>query len=161
MAGIPGQFFRAFAIAVCGSVLFSLLVARMLTPLMGAYLMKAAGHEEDEPFWVPAYLRLLGAALRHRWITLALGLAFFAASVSLIPLIPTDFMPAADRGRSSLSIELPPGATLDDTDKAVLRATGILRAHPEVASVYAAIGTETTSGPGVGLVERRGALGHR
>jgi HAE1 family hydrophobic/amphiphilic exporter-1 len=148
MAGIPGQFFRAFAIAVCGSVLFSLLVARMLTPLMGAYLMKAAGHQGDEPFWVPAYLRLLGAALRHRWITLALGLAFFAASVSLIPLIPTDFMPAADRGRSSLSIELPPGATLDDTDKAVLRATGILRGHPEVASVYAAIGTETSSGPG-------------
>ncbi|MDF2997080.1 MAG: efflux transporter permease subunit [Xanthobacteraceae bacterium] len=146
MAGIPGQFFRAFAIAVCGSVLFSLLVARMLTPLMAAYLMKAAGHEEDEPFWVPTYLRLLGAALRHRWTTLALGLAFFAASVSLIPLIPTDFMPAADRGRSSLSIELPPGATLDDTDRAVLRATAILRTHPEVASVYAAIGTETTSG---------------
>ncbi|RWC30929.1 MAG: efflux RND transporter permease subunit, partial [Mesorhizobium sp.] len=59
MPGIPGKFFISFAIAVCVSVLFSLLVARMLTPLLGAYLVRAGGHSEDDlPAWVPTYLWL-------------------------------------------------------------------------------------------------------
>jgi hydrophobic/amphiphilic exporter-1 (mainly G- bacteria), HAE1 family len=150
MGGIPGQFFRAFAIAVCCSVLFSLIVARMLTPLMGAYLLRAGGQEQDQPFWMPAYLSVLRRALRHRWITFALGLAFCAASMSLIPFIPTSFMPSADRGRSVLSIELAPGSTLAETDALAMRAASMLRAEPEVASIYTAIGAEVSSGFGGG-----------
>jgi hydrophobe/amphiphile efflux-1 (HAE1) family protein len=150
MGGIPGQFFRAFAIAVCCSVLFSLLVARMLTPLMGAYLLRAGGHEEDRPFWMPAYLAVLRRALRHPWLTFAFGLAFFAGSMALIPLIPTSFMPAADRGRSVLSIELAPGSSLAETDALAIDAAQILRAEPEVTSVYTSIGVEVSSGPGGG-----------
>ena len=150
MGGIPGQFFRAFAIAVCCSVLFSLLVARMLTPLMGAYLLRAGGHEEDTPFWMPVYLALLRRALLHPWLVLALGLAFLASSIAMIPFIPTSFMPAADRGRSVLSIELAPGSSLAETDALAMRAADMLRAEPEVASVYTAIGAEVSSGLGGG-----------
>ncbi|MCZ7594926.1 MAG: efflux RND transporter permease subunit [Hyphomicrobium sp.] len=74
MPGIPGQIFKAFAIAVCTSVFFSLVVARMLTPLMGAYLMRADRHEPDEARWVPPYLRLLNWTLRWRWLTVASGI---------------------------------------------------------------------------------------
>jgi HAE1 family hydrophobic/amphiphilic exporter-1 len=151
MGGIPGQFFYAFAVAVCCSVLFSLLVARMLTPLMSAYLLRPPSTEvEDEPFWMPVYLAVLKRALHHRWITFCLGLCFFAASMALIPFIPTSFMPSADRGRSMLSIELAPGATLAQTDAITRQATDILMAEPEVASVYAAIGTQASLGPGGG-----------
>lgn len=146
MGGIPGQFFRAFAIAVCASVLFSLVVARMLTPLMAAYLMTGGGHAEREPGWVRLYLRLLESVLRHPWRTLAAALAFFILSVSASVLIPSGFMPQADRGRSSLSVELAPGASLAETDAAVQRATAILRAHPAVAQVYADIGSQSTGG---------------
>ena len=60
MPGIPGKFFFSFAIAVCVSVLFSLLVARMLTPLMGAYLLRSDDkHGEDKPFWMDGYQKLL------------------------------------------------------------------------------------------------------
>ncbi|MDQ8700869.1 efflux RND transporter permease subunit [Hyphomicrobium sp. LHD-15] len=149
MGGIPGQIFKSFAIAVCTSVFFSLVVARMLTPMMGAYLMKPHGAQKDEAFWVPAYLRFLGWTLRWRWITVFAGIAIFAASLSLIPLLPTDFIPATDRGRSVLAIEHAPGASLTDTDATVRRAIAILQARPEVKSVYAALGTQTSSG-GIG-----------
>jgi HAE1 family hydrophobic/amphiphilic exporter-1 len=147
MPGIPGMIFKAFAIAVCTSVFFSLVVARMLTPLMGAYLMKPHGTHDDEAFWVPAYLRLLRWTLRWRWLTVLAGIVFFAGSMSLTRLMPADFMPATDRGRSVLALELAPGASLADTDAAVRKAIEILKARPEVKSVYAALGTQTSSGP--------------
>lgn len=148
MPGIPGQIFKAFAIAVCTSVFFSLVVARMLTPLMGAYLMKAHGKEPDEPSWIARYLPVLEWTLRHRWITIFAGVAFFALSLSLLRFLPSDFMPATDRGRSILAIELAPGATLAETDAATQKAVALLKTRPEVASVYAALGTQTSSGPG-------------
>lgn len=146
MSGIAGQFFKAFAIAVCASVFFSLVVARMLTPLMGAYLMTSHGAQEDEAFWVPGYLRLLGWTLRWRWLTVLAGIGFFVTSMTLILLMPTDFMPATDRARSILAIELAPGASLDETDQVVRQAIEILKARPEVKSVYAALGTQTSIG---------------
>ena len=150
MPGIPGQIFKAFAIAVCTSVFFSLIVARMLTPLMGAYLMRSHGKEPDEPAWVSRYIPILKWTLRHRWITIFAGIAFFATSLSLLRYLPSDFMPATDRGRSMLAIELAPGATLAETDAATQKAVALLRKRKEVASVYAALGTQTSSGPGGG-----------
>jgi HAE1 family hydrophobic/amphiphilic exporter-1 len=150
MPGIPGQFFKAFSIAVCSSVFFSLVVARLLTPLMAAFLLKATGNEHHEPAWVRYYTRMLTWTLRHRWLTIFAGIAFFIASLALVPSLPADFMPAADRGRTILSVELAPGTTLQETDAATQKVVFLLRARPEVASVYSAIGTETStmSGPG-------------
>lgn len=159
MPGVPGQFFRDFAIVACVSGGFSLLTARMLTPLMSAFLMKAGPKDRDEPFWLLTYLRLLGTALRFRWITFALGIVFFAASIALIRFLPTEFSPARDLGRSVLSIELPPGSTLAETEALVREATGILREHPEVETVYAAIGTQTSSGVGAVLHGRGTSAG--
>lgn len=146
MGGIAGQFFKAFAIAVCASVFFSLVVARMLTPLMGAYLMTSHGPRADEAFWMPGYIRLLAWTLRWRWLTILAGIIFFVASMGLLLLMPTDFMPATDRGRSMLAIELAPGASLAQTDAAVRQAVEMLIGRPEVRSVYSALGTQTSTG---------------
>jgi HAE1 family hydrophobic/amphiphilic exporter-1 len=150
MPGIPGQFFKAFSVAVCSAVFFSLIVARLLTPLMAAFLLKAPGKDHREPAWVGHYTRTLSWTLRHRWTTIVAGVVLFLASLSLVPLLPADFMPAADRGRSILTVELPPGATLQETDLATQRAVAILRSRPEVKSAYSALGTQTStmSGPG-------------
>lgn len=150
MPGIPGQFFKAFSIAVCSSVFFSLVVARLLTPLMAAYLLKATVKEHREPLWVRQYLRILDWTLRHRWTTILAGVVLFLASISLVRFLPTEFMPAADRGRTILTVELAPGATLRETDIATQKVVSALRARPEVSSVYSALGTQTStlSGPG-------------
>jgi hydrophobe/amphiphile efflux-1 (HAE1) family protein len=151
MPGIPGKFFLDFAVAVCVSVLFSLLVARMVTPLMGAYLVKAGKHRgDDQPRWIPAYLAFLRLALRHRWITLAAGILFFVGSMSLATMLPSEFMPATDRGRSLISVTLPAGSTLADTDAVVRAVTDSLSGEPEVESIFASIGATSTAGMGPG-----------
>ncbi|MCR0985147.1 efflux RND transporter permease subunit [Roseomonas populi] len=161
MPGIPGQFFRQFGLTVATAVFFSLVVARMLTPLLGAYLLKPKTHAGSEEVGDGAvgrrYISLLGWCLRHRWTTLAGATAFFALSVALIPLIPQDFVPAADRGRASLAMELAPGATLADTEAAAAEVARILRARPEVASVFTSLGTRSAGGgPALGSSTKEG-----
>lgn len=147
MPGIAGQFFKAFAIAVCSSVFFSLVVARMLTPLLSAHVLRPRDAHDDRTLWVPAYLRLLGWTLRWRWLTVLAGIGLFVASLGLTAALPTDFMPATDRSRSVLALELAPGTTLADTEVAVRRTIEILKARPEVNTVYAAVGAQTSAGP--------------
>jgi len=152
MPGVVGQFFKAFAIASCVSVLFSLVVARTLTPMMAAYLLRSSdAAEHPEPAWVTHYVRALSWSLDHRRTILLGGLAIFVGSLGLARLLPSDFVPVSDRGRSVLSLELPPGTTLAETDDAVQRIRAALAARPEVQSVYASIGTSLTAmGPGAG-----------
>ncbi|AZS22577.1 MULTISPECIES: efflux RND transporter permease subunit [unclassified Caulobacter] len=142
MPGIIGKFFQAFALAACISVLFSLVVARLLTPLMGAYMLKAdAKHEDKDPPWMGPYLKSLDWGLNNRWKVLWMGVPMFGLSIYLATLLPFEFQPQVDRGRAEFSIELPPGATLNETDAIVQRVTRELRARKEVVSVYAAVGS--------------------
>jgi len=151
MPGVVGQFFKAFAVASCVSVLFSLVVARTITPLMAAFLLRRqTGHGDDTPSWMPFYLRWLTWALAHRRKVILGGLGIFILSLGLTAFLPSDFVPAADRGRSVMSVELPPGVRLADTDRAVLDITRMMRAHPAVDSVYGAAGmglSVSQSGP--------------
>ena len=159
MPGIPGQFFRQFGLTVAAAVAFSLVVARLLTPLLGAYFLKPHLAPEPPESWIATrYYALLAWCLRHRRVTLLGGVGFFAVSVALLPYIPRDFVPGADRGRSSIAIELAPGASLAETGQVVQEATRILKGRPEVVSVFASMGTSNTGvgGPGLGSTTRAG-----
>ncbi|KQY86336.1 MULTISPECIES: efflux RND transporter permease subunit [unclassified Brevundimonas] len=142
MPGIIGQFFKAFALAACVSVAFSLVVARTLTPLMAAYLLKHQKHEDADPFWMSGYLKALGWGLRNRWKVFLMGTGLMLGCIGIVMsgAIPFEFLASGDRGRAGFSVELPPGATLAQTDAVVQRITRDLRARPEVTSVYASIG---------------------
>ena len=140
MPGIIGQFFKAFALAACISVAFSLVVARTLTPLMAAFLLKHHKHDDKDPSWMAGYLKALGWSLGNRWKVVAIGTALFIGCIVLATTVPFEFLASGDRGRASFSVELPPGATLAQTDAVVQRLTRDLRDRPEVTSVYAAIG---------------------
>ncbi len=154
MPGIVGQFFQSFAIAACVSVFFSLVVARTLTPLMAAYLLRAnSAKEEDKPFWMDFYIGTLKWSLSSIWSRLAViafATLFFFVSIGLMLAIPQDFIPAGDQAQSSLAVSLPPGAQLSDTDAVAQRLTSILRKRPEVEHVYASIGSATSFGLGGG-----------
>jgi HAE1 family hydrophobic/amphiphilic exporter-1 len=151
MPGIPGQFFREFGLTVAAAVALSLVVARLLTPLLGAHLLNATGRRTggDAPGALGRrYLEALRWCLRHRRTVMAGGIAIFVLSLALVPLIPRDFVPRADHGRSVLSIELAPGAALAETVVVAQEAARILRSRPEVASVFAAIGVPAASASG-------------
>jgi HAE1 family hydrophobic/amphiphilic exporter-1 len=137
MPGIVGQFFKSFAIATCVSVFFSLVVARTLTPLMGAYLLRDKGRHEDKPFWMDGYLKLLRFCLRHRFLVVIFSIAFVIGSVMLALTVPQDNIPASDVAMSVMNLSLPPGATLDQDDAVVQSLTRDLLKRHEVTSVYA------------------------
>ena len=116
MGGIAGQYFKQFGLTVAGAVLFSLLVARLITPMLAAYFMKGTGHVETaDGRLMRGYTGLLRATVRHRWLTMLAGLAIFAASIWSTGLLPTGFIPEEDHSRTVVSLELPPGSTLDLT----------------------------------------------
>lgn len=140
MPGIPGKFFREFGWTAATAVLFSLLVARLLTPMMAAYQMRAKPvHEHDGKVMV-WYLGWVDAALRHRWRTLVVATALFFASLAIVPLIPATFIPTSDLGRSNLSIELPPGTRIEETFAVAEDVRGLLKSIKELKQVYSSIG---------------------
>jgi multidrug efflux pump subunit AcrB len=141
MPGIAGKFFREFGWTAATAVLFSLLVARLLTPMMAAYLLKPHGEEKPDSKLMTWYLRWVDAALRHRARTLWIATGLFVASLALIPLIPATFIPQSDLGRSNLSLELPPGTRLEETVAVSERARALLKDMPELKQVYTAAGS--------------------
>ena len=141
MPGIAGKFFREFGWTAATAVLFSLLVARLLTPMMAAYLLKPHAGERGEGRLMQRYLRWVDSALRNRWKTLGIATALFVLSLALIPLIPTTFIPTSDLGRSMLSLELAPGTRIEDTTRVAERARGLLAGIPELRQVFTQVGS--------------------
>ena len=153
MGGIPGLIFRQFGITASVAVLASLLVARLLTPMMAAYLLKPYqpgehGGNTDGPL-MTRYLRWVRTTLARRKGTVLATGVFFLLSLALIPLLPTGFLPAQDKAQSSVSLKLPPGGTLDEAAEVGRRAAALLRSLPEVSGVFVSAGT-ATSGGGLG-----------
>ena len=143
LGGLVGQFFIQFGFTVAVAVFMSLLVARLISPLLAAYTLKphAGLRGADGPI-MDWYLRALRWSVQHRVKTLLSGLLIFALSVGGLALIPKTFVPDADFSSSTLAIELPPGVLLSQTTAASAQAYQILRRHSEVANVVESIGED-------------------
>ncbi len=145
MGGVPGQYFSQFGLTVAAAVLISLLVARLITPLMAAYFLRPHKHvEEKDGRIMRAYTGALAMSLRFRWLTLIAGVAIFAVSIFATRFLPTGFMPNEDSARIVVQAELPPGAKLEDTRAVTDDIAARLRKIPEVASVFVMGGTTPT-----------------
>ncbi|MCA3252783.1 MAG: efflux RND transporter permease subunit [Pseudomonadota bacterium] len=161
MAGVPGKFFVQFGWTAAIAVFFSLVVARMLTPMMAAYILKPPRKEHTEPRWMGWYLRWAAWCLRHRLVTMLATAAFFLGSFSLVPLLPTGFIPPDDINQTQVTVTLPPGSTFAQTYAAAEQARRIVVQNPHVKMVYTAVGGGSTGAdtftPGAGLPEVRRA----
>ncbi len=137
MGGIAGRYFIQFGLTIAVSVFMSLLVARLITPMMAAYFLRDHGHhEEREGPVMRAYARVVTWSVRHRFITLIAGLALFAGSLVSTGLLPSGFIPKQDNARTLFMVELAPGARLADTVAVSDRVVERIRALPEVVSVF-------------------------
>jgi multidrug efflux pump subunit AcrB len=141
MSGIAGRFFKQFGWTAALAVFASLVVARMLTPMMSAYMLKST-REINAPDGriMRYYLKFAGWCLKHRLITLAAAIAFFIGSIALIPLLPQGFIPPDDNPQSQVMVELPPGATLAQTHAAAESARQLVASVPYVNTIYTTIG---------------------
>jgi len=141
MGGITGQYFKQFGLTVAAAVFFSLLVARLITPLVAAYTLKP--HEQirsaDGPL-MSSYLEALRWSLEHRRATLLAGTAFFLASIALMVVVPKSFYPRSDFASAIVAVELPPGVRLEDTARVSAQVRDILAAQPEVTDIIESVG---------------------
>ncbi len=141
MGGITGQFFKEFGLTVAVAVFFSLLVARLVTPVIGAFTLKPEGFKAHlEGRLMTWYLDFLKVCVRNRWKTILVGIGFFALSIVALVLMPKTAVPGGDFASSTVSIELPPGVRLEQTAAMSARVTEILRRHKEVTDVVESIG---------------------
>ncbi|WP_313167892.1 efflux RND transporter permease subunit [Massilia oculi] len=167
MSGVPGLFFRQFGWSTVVAVLASLLVARLLTPVMAArFLRGAPRHEPAGGRLMDTYLGAVRWCLARRSATITAALLLFAGSIALIPFIDTGLMPAADRGQVGIDVELAPGSTLSDTRLAAERARLAVAGIDGVKSVFASIGgagsdLDAPVGGGVGNATLTLGLGPR
>ena len=141
MSGIAGKFFKQFGWTASLAVFASLVVARVLTPMMAAYMLKpiVTGEAEDAR-WMRIYMRCVNWSMKHRLATFILSALFFFGSVALIPLLPTGFIPPDDNSQTQVYLELPPGATLEKTKATAEQARLMIAKVEHVKSVYTTIG---------------------
>jgi multidrug efflux pump subunit AcrB len=143
MPGVAGQYFIQFGLTVAFSVFFSLMVARLITPLMAAYLMKPEDgvddHHDNDGRLMKGYTWLVSATTRRwymRYATMLAAFAFLAGSLFLMAQVPGSFMPPDDASRVVLSVELPPNATLVETDNTTEQIYNAVRGIDGVESVF-------------------------
>ncbi len=160
MPGVSGQFFKNFGLTVVAAVLMSLAVARLITPMIAAYFLKSSGHHEGpDGKLMSLYLRALhwtvdvsrmraakargGAArwyarlLDHRvWV---MGVAALCLGLTVIVFVslPQQFQPPQDNDSSTVTVQLPPGATLERTEAVVNQVAALMeKQRPTVTQVY-------------------------
>ena len=159
MPGISGQFFKQFGLTIVAAVLVSLAVARLITPMLAAYFLKAHGHATHGggPL-MDRYMRLLvwsldtrrACALRgatrwsriwarradHRVWVMGIGALAFALTVVAFGTLQFTGNPAQNNDSSQVRIQLPPGATLAQTLAVTDHVTRLLDAAPEVEAAF-------------------------
>ena len=144
MSGVAGKFFVQFGWTAAIAVFISLVVARMLTPMMSAYVLKPPKKEFKEGRWIDIYMTWVKACLRHRVLTTIAATVFFVGSLALVPLLPTGFIPPDDLSQTQVQVTLPPGATFQQTLAAAEQARVIVQQNKHVKLVYTAVGGGST-----------------
>ncbi|QIQ20555.1 efflux RND transporter permease subunit [Zophobihabitans entericus] len=148
MEGIIGKFFVQYGWTTSIAVFFSLLVARLLTPMMCAYLLKdkmilSTAHEHKDSRWMRSYLWLVRKCLTYRWTTITTAGGLFIASILLLGALPAGFMPSSDLSATIINVQLPPGSTLSQTQETAEKIrTTILADEPSIRDVYSVIGSD-------------------
>ncbi len=160
MKGIIGRYFLQFGVTVTAAVLLSLLEALTLTPMRCARFLSVTSHPTTSPDaggklrgwqWSQAvdrffarlshlYLRILAVLLRHRVLTLAVTLMFFAASLRIAKLLPSEMMPLQDQSLLLLRFKLPVGSSIEQTDGVMQQVETHLLTLREVEGIFSVVG---------------------
>ncbi len=148
LQGVIGQFFRSFAVVVTFGVLVSLFVSLTLTPMLcSRYLTVEKQHGRLYHLLDGIlggldrlYVRLLEAALTHRWWVVALTALIVASSSFFFIHIGKTFTPDEDEGRFRVSLRTPLGSSIDYTDGKLREVEAVLNNYPEVRTEFALIG---------------------
>lgn len=154
MTGVVGQFFKEFGGTIVTATLFSLAVSFTLTPMLAAYWIRperptrslphrfSISFERRYDALANGYRRAIATALRHRWPVVFVAVAFFVGGLALAGsgLIGSEFLHEADQGAFTVSVDLPAGTSLQETNRKVAVLAERIKQLPEVEAVLATVG---------------------
>jgi multidrug efflux pump subunit AcrB len=147
MSGVVGKFFVQFGWTAAVAVFCSLIVARVLTPMMAAYLLKPQMEQEaPEPPWLQRYLGWAQWCLAQRGQTMLVALSFMLLGLWMASRLPEAFIPPDDVSQTQVRLTLPPGSTLADTLTAAAKARALVQDHPQLKMIYTAVGMGSAGG---------------
>lgn len=153
MEGGMGTFFKEFGLTVALAAFFSLVVARLITPMMAAFFLKNDGHEaEAKPgVFTDTYHDALSWSIRNPWKTIGIGLAVFVGSIMLASTVPAVVIPRFDNGMIQARVEIPPGTPVLEADRVLQRMSARIRENPEVIGVFSSMNGADGSAPDANL----------
>ncbi|MGC1470933.1 MAG: efflux RND transporter permease subunit, partial [Sphingorhabdus sp.] len=141
MPGVAGQFFKNFGLTVVASVLMSLAVARMITPMIAAYFLKSGGiAEHGEGPLMDRYMKILRWSLGHRRWMMGIGVLSLALTILLMVVLPKQFFPDGNQDFTRIRIEMVPGTTLERTKAVTDEVAAIVNKEPEVRTALQRVG---------------------
>ena len=141
MPGVAGQFFKNFGLTVVASVLMSLAVARMITPMIAAYFLKSGGiAEHGEGPLMDRYMKILRWSLGHRRWMMGIGVLALALTIVLMIVLPKQFFPDGNQDFTRIRIEMVPGTTLERTKEVSDEVVAIVNKEPEVKTALQRVG---------------------
>ncbi|MDA9885308.1 efflux RND transporter permease subunit, partial [Burkholderiaceae bacterium] len=169
MGGIIGKFFHQFGITIVAAVLISMFVSFTLDPMLSSIWHDPAIDDHRKPFkadsWYnktigrlthavdvwqdslsESYQRILRWSLRHKLATVAMALSTFVASIAMMPLLGTEFVPKADFSETRLNFYTPVGSSLAVTELKTKQVEAVLRSFPEVDYTLSTINTGSARG---------------
>ena len=169
MGGIIGKFFHEFGVTIVAAVMVSMFVSFTLDPMLSSIWHDPAIDQHGKAFvadswynktigrvthWFDraterlsdAYQRILRWSLHYKKTTLIIAVATFAASIALVPLLGTEFVPKADFSETNVSFNTPVGSSLEATEAKVKQIEGIIREMPEVRYTLGTINTGNAAG---------------
>ena len=154
ISGMTAEIFRDLALTVTFSLLASLLVALSLVPMLASQILGNSTFDAKEsrvPLirWMTqmsdrmrqGYGRLVAWALRRRLATLGIAFAALILSLLLIPSVGMEFMPSMDQGTIAISVSMPRGTRLEDTDMIVRDIESYVATIPEVDTIASTVGS--------------------
>jgi HAE1 family hydrophobic/amphiphilic exporter-1 len=168
MGGIIGKFFHEFGITIVAAVLISMFVSFTLDPMLSSIWhdpeIDAHGKPRGNSLYdrtigrvtgwfdrgterlSEGYQRILRWSLVHKLATVLMAVGIFVASVFMVPLLGTEFVPKADFSETSLTFYTPVGSALEVTEAKARQVESIVREFPEVRYTLSTINTGNAQG---------------
>jgi HAE1 family hydrophobic/amphiphilic exporter-1 len=169
MGGIIGKFFHEFGVTIVAAVLISMFVSFTLDPMLSSIWHDPEIDKHGKPRehtslydktigrvtgWFDratdslanGYQDILRWSLVHRLATVLMAIGVFAASVVMLPLLGTEFVPKADYSETNVSFYTPVGSSLEVTEAKARQVEGIIREFPETRYTLATINTGNAQG---------------
>ncbi|MCT4619959.1 MAG: efflux RND transporter permease subunit [Marinisporobacter sp.] len=151
--GFTSVVFKQLSFTVTFSLLASLAISLTVVPMLSSKILKVGEVKERKHTGLSLgrlldmfsgfidrvanfYGNILKFTLNHRKITIFLGIAIFVSSIALVGMVGAEFFPKEDEGMFSVSIEVPFGTSLENTDEIVSKVENIVKDIPEKEKVF-------------------------